>query len=171
MIFITVGTDHHPFDRLIRAVDDLKGNEEIKDDVFVQKGSSDYDLKSCEGEAFLPYDEMMGKIELARIVITHGGPGSIMPVLRLGKIPLVVPREKRFGEAVDDHQIAFGERLHKMGRILLVRNIEVLGEMIGSFEITSQEKKMSVLDIEPPEKRLERFVKKLAQECRDLLGK
>ena len=40
MIFVTVGTHEQPFNRLVKAVDDLVGNGTIKEDVIVQKGYS-----------------------------------------------------------------------------------------------------------------------------------
>jgi UDP-N-acetylglucosamine transferase subunit ALG13 len=47
MIFVTVGTDHHPFDRLIKTVDELKSQGVISEDVFIQTGSSVYLPDHC----------------------------------------------------------------------------------------------------------------------------
>ena len=52
--------------------------------------------------------------ENARIVITHGGPSSFMPALEMGKIPVVVPRQKRFGEHINDHQLDFVKRFARI---------------------------------------------------------
>ena len=39
-----------------------------------------------------------------------------------GKHPIVVPREARFGEVVDDHQVHFAERLAQDRLVTLVRD-------------------------------------------------
>ena len=51
--------------------------------------------KIVVGEKMFPYREMMDLVKTARIVITHGGPSSIMPVLQESKIPIVVPRQQK----------------------------------------------------------------------------
>ena len=80
MIFVTVGTHEQPFDRLVKAIDELKKEQLIDDDVFIQTGYSTYSPEYCEWSKFVPYAEMEKKMTEARIVITHGGPASfIMP--------------------------------------------------------------------------------------------
>ena len=77
MIFITVGTHEQQFNRLVKEVDKLKESGVIKEDVFIQLGYSDYIPKNCEWKKMISYDEMDNYIRNSRIVITHGGPGSI----------------------------------------------------------------------------------------------
>jgi UDP-N-acetylglucosamine transferase subunit ALG13 len=43
--------------------------------------------------------------------VTHAGVGSILLARREGHTPLVVPRLKRLGEHVDDHQVELTEAL------------------------------------------------------------
>ena len=50
------------------------------------------------------------------VVVTHGGIGSVLLALSVGKRPIVMPRCSRLGEHVDDHQIAFAERLEREQR-------------------------------------------------------
>lgn len=45
MIFVTVGTHEQPFNRLVKAVDDLKKNGVIIDEVIMQTGFSTYKPK------------------------------------------------------------------------------------------------------------------------------
>jgi len=134
MILVTVGTDHHPFDRLVKAIDGLKARGVISEDVFIQTGSSDYQPKHCSFEKLLPFDSLMKKIAAARIVITHGGPGSIMPVIYAQKIPVVMPRRKKFDEVVDDHQMDFAKRLQDRNMIILVESSEDLHKAILDYE-------------------------------------
>ncbi len=45
-----------------------------------------------------------------------------MTVLATSKRPVVVPRLRRFGEAVDDHQLLLGRRLHEAELVDLVED-------------------------------------------------
>lgn len=109
MIFVTVGTHEQPFDRLIRAVDELKKDGTIPADetVFMQTGFCTYEPRHCEWNRLLSYREMEQLISQARIIITHGGPSSFLAPLRLSKIPIVMPRSVKYGEHVNDHQVDF----------------------------------------------------------------
>lgn len=130
MIFVTVGTHEQPFDRLIKKIDDLveKG---ILLDVFVQTGYCKYVPAHCEHQSMLPYDEMQRKIEQADVVITHGGPASFVSVIEKGKVPVVVPRQEKYGEHVNDHQKEFCEELIKRGfPIIVVNDVEDLENVI-----------------------------------------
>lgn len=107
MIFVTVGTHEQSFGRLIRKIDDLKGNGTIKDKVIIQKGYTDYEPKHCESYKLISYENMKKYINDAKIIITHGGPASFIAPLSIGKIPIVVPRKKEFNEHVNNHQVEF----------------------------------------------------------------
>lgn len=170
MIFVTVGTDEYPFERLIRGIDALKGQGVIREEVFIQVGFARYRPAHCPFAGILTYAEMEEKMRGARIVITHGGPGSIMPLLYSGRVPVVVPRRKRFGEAVDDHQMSFARKLEKEGRIILVEAVEDLGAGIEAYEARARELTSRLKrDRMGPEENLSRFVRALEEICLDLL--
>ena len=107
MIFVTVGTHEQPFDRLIKCVDELKRDNKIKENVIIQTGYSNYEPQYCEWQKLYPYQQMLDLVKNARIVITHGGPSSFIMPLQIGKIPVVVPRQKQYDEHVNDHQLKF----------------------------------------------------------------
>ena len=69
----------------------------------------------------------------ARIVITHGGPSSFIAPLEMGKIPIVVPRKKEFGEHVNNHQVSFCRAVAERQK-----NIIVVEEMHGLQKIIEQ---------------------------------
>ena len=96
MIFVTVGTHEQPFDRLLKCIDKMVEEGKIKEDVVIQKGFTDLELKHCKEYKLISYDEMQKYIQEARIVLTHGGPASFLNVLTFKKIPIVVPRKKEF---------------------------------------------------------------------------
>lgn len=140
MIFVTVGTHEQPFNRLVQKVDELKRDGIIEDDVFMQIGFCTYEPQYCKWERLIPYSEMERNVAEARIVITHGGPASFIMPLRVGKVPIVVPRQHQFNEHVNDHQVEFVRRsVENMGSIIDVENIDELGDIITDYEqITSE---------------------------------
>jgi UDP-N-acetylglucosamine transferase subunit ALG13 len=111
MIFLTVGTERFPFDRLVKAVDEIALGKSYK--VFMQIGKSNYIPKSGEWARFLSFEEIKEKINNASIVISHAGAGSIILIMQLGKVPIIVPRYKKLGEHIDDHQIGLATQLNK----------------------------------------------------------
>lgn len=135
MIFVTVGTHEQPFDRLIQEVDRLKERQIIKEHVIIQTGFSNYSPQNCSYEKWIPYLEMNRYIQEARIVITHGGPASFLAVLQMGKIPIVVPRQKRYEEHINDHQLEFCRIVEKrLGYIILIEEMEHLEKAITEYE-------------------------------------
>ena len=116
MIFVTVGTNEARFDRLLRAVADFRTGEPF----VIQHGhSSAIGRPNCELVDFLPFETMVETVRRARVVVTHAGVGTVMVALSNGKRPVVVPRLKSFGEAVDDHQLQLGRRFAQAGFVTL----------------------------------------------------
>lgn len=135
MIFVTVGTHEQSFERLVKYMDELKGEGVLEDEVVIQTGYSSYDPQNCEWSRWFSFSEMEQYVASARIVITHGGPSSFIMPLRVGKIPIVVPRQKRFGEHVNDHQMFFcREAAKRMGSIIVVENVADLKSTIINYE-------------------------------------
>ena len=78
---------------------------------------------------------MIKNVEDARIVITHGGPASFIMPLQIGKVPIVVPRQHKFDEHVNDHQVEFARNVaERMGNIILVEDIEDLKSIIENYD-------------------------------------
>jgi UDP-N-acetylglucosamine transferase subunit ALG13 len=135
MIFVTVGTHEQPFDRLIRAIDQLKKEGKITEEVIMQIGYSQYEPVCCTWQRLYPYQQMMEWVEKARIVITHGGPSSFIMPLQIGKIPIVVPRQKQYGEHVNDHQLAFARAVaQRQKNIVVVEDVEKLEDILSRYE-------------------------------------
>jgi len=132
MIFVTVGTERFPFDRLIRAVDSLM-NIPLEESIFMQIGFSTY-IPSSPHERFLSATEFRERISKAKIVVSHAGAGTLLMCANFGKVPIMMPRKKSFGEHVDDHQQMLAERMAKRGRILLINSPEELEQNILNYE-------------------------------------
>ena len=135
MIFVTVGTHEQPFNRLIEAVDKMKAENVFSDDVIIQAGYSTYESKFCEWKKWYPYDKMLEFVNQARIVITHGGPSSFIMPLQIGKIPIVVPRQKQYGEHVNDHQLEFCKAVEeRFSNIIVAENEKQLKAAIIDYD-------------------------------------
>jgi UDP-N-acetylglucosamine transferase subunit ALG13 len=128
MILVTTGTNEQPFDRLVRAAADLARREEA----FVQYGASREPHGPGEWVEFLSFDELAARMREARVVVCHAGVGSVMLARRCGHRPVVVPRRVALGEAVDDHQLQLGRRLHAAGLVTLVEDERDLPAVVGS---------------------------------------
>lgn len=142
MIFVTLGTHAQPMDRLVVELDELIARGEIDEPVYVQAASFGVRPRLARALAVLKYAEFTRLISDARVVITHGGPGSIMSVLGHGKVPIVVPRDPMHGEHVDDHQIRFCQWLADRRPIRVVIDVRELGRLLAEappFDSTARE--------------------------------
>lgn len=128
MIFVTVGTNEAPFDRLVRAIDGLPADEEV----VAQCGPSSHRPARAVRVDFLAFEELVELVRRARVVVTHAGAGSTMVALANGKCPVVVPRLQRYGEAVDDHQLPFARRLAERRLVTLVEDPAGLPETVAA---------------------------------------
>lgn len=123
-VFVTVGTDHHPFTRLIQWVDDwARRHDELM--LVVQHGSAEPSALGLNHE-LLCGDRLAEEYARADIVVSQVGPGTIADANRAGHRPIVVPRDPALGEVVDDHQVAFGDFMSHRGRCVAVHTQEDL---------------------------------------------
>jgi UDP-N-acetylglucosamine transferase subunit ALG13 len=138
MIFVTVGTHEQPMDRLFRELERLAADGAIREPIRVQSGYTQFPFKHCAAQPLMPFQEIERSMRDARLVISHGGPATITQARAFGKTPIVVPRQARFDEHVNDHQVDFCRRLHSLGLILLVEDIGTLPHLIADYEIESK---------------------------------
>jgi len=114
---ITVGTDHHRFDRLMDWIERWNAGHPGAVRWVVQHGST-RPLAGADNFAMSPRAELLDRMRAADLVVTQGGPGGIMDSRACGIIPIVVPRLARLDEVVDDHQVAFARQLSAKGLVL-----------------------------------------------------
>lgn len=130
MIFVTVGTHTQSFNRLLEEVDRLVGEGEIKEKVVAQIGHSTYEPKNMEWFRFESFRRLNRLYRDSRIIITHGGAGSILNGLSNNKIVITVPRLKKYDEHTDDHQIDLVKQLEKKERVVAVYDIKKLKDAV-----------------------------------------
>jgi UDP-N-acetylglucosamine transferase subunit ALG13 len=79
----------------------------------------------------IPMDKFQDLMEKCSLLITHGGVGTIISGLTKDKKVIAVPRLKKYGEHVNDHQKEFCEELIKRGfPIIVVNDVEDLENVI-----------------------------------------
>lgn len=131
MIFVTVGSQKFPFERLVKAVDELVEKGAIRDEVFIQIGVCPYEPRFCRWERFLDRDDFEKYISECDLLITHAGEGAIMSGLLRDKKVIAVPRYAKLGEHVSDHQFEIARSLEKAGNIV---NVEAIEELEGAIK-------------------------------------
>lgn len=123
-VLVVVGTDHHPFNRVVEWVDAWAVLHPAAA-VMIQHGSAT-PPQHAAGARLLPHDELTTHMAAAKAVICHGGPATIADARAAGHLPIVTPRNPRLGEHVDEHQQLFAARLHTRGEIILVEDVATL---------------------------------------------
>ena len=130
MIFVTIGTHPDQFDRLIRRIDEIAPL--IKEEIIVQKGFTKYIPKNVK------YFEFTDKIDEyyknARLVIAQSATSLIEFILRYGKPVITVPREAKYKEHINDHQVEFAEYFSKKSGVLMIRDMKkITPELLKTY--------------------------------------
>ena len=129
MIFLIVGSQKFPFDRLIREMDRLKASGVIKDEIVAQIGVSKYEPKFMNWQRFMDKADFDMNIEKCDLLVTHAGEGSIMTGLIKNRKVIAVPRYEKLGEHVSDHQLQIARALEKQKCIINVEDISTLEDV------------------------------------------
>ena len=129
-VFVSVGTHPQQFDRLLKEVDRLVVDGKLKAGVFAQTGNSEYRPSGFEFKKFVNAAEYEKRMQEANVVVSHGGAGTIINALRMGKKLVVVPRLEKFSEHTNDHQLDLAQALQARGKCIAVFDIKDLGKAI-----------------------------------------
>jgi len=138
MIFVTVGTSF-PFDRLIRAMDELADRGEFEEEIFAQVGKNGYRPRHFKSVETLDKQQFDIYFDKAEALIAHAGMGTITMALNQHKPILIMPRLRRLKELVNDHQLATAKHFEQLGHVLTVYDVKNLPhkyQMLKSFQPT-----------------------------------
>ncbi|XME02204.1 PssE/Cps14G family polysaccharide biosynthesis glycosyltransferase [Lachnospiraceae bacterium C1.1] len=158
MIFITLGSQKFQFNRLLKAVDEQVRNGKISDKIFAQIGASDYKPINFEYKDFLNRDEFAEAMTKSDIVITHGGTGAIIGAVKKGKKVIAIPRRKKYGEHVDDHQIQLIRQFKELNLIYECLECDDISKAIDVVKKNEYEKYNS--NTQKIIKSIEEFIEK-----------
>ncbi len=149
LIFVTVGTTKFPFDRLLEMADVYAGQRGTRWRLVAQIGPSRYHFRFPRVLARPYFTPAMMEYfwRRAALVFIHAGWGTVMQAFTFGQKPLVIPRQKKYGEHIDDHQLAFWRFLlknnwpilryppHRLPLVIKKRyNLKVSGQFINFLE-------------------------------------
>lgn len=118
MIFVSLGTNDKSFKRLLDEIEKEISLGNIKDNVVVQSGYTKYESKNMDIIDLMPMDVFNKNISDCDILITHGGVGTILDGLKLGKKIIAFPRLSKYQEHVNDHQVEIINEFYDCGYIL-----------------------------------------------------
>ncbi len=130
MILVMLGTQNNSFHRLLEKIEELIKDNIIKDEVVVQAGYTKFKSDYMQIFDMISREELEEYQKQADLIITHGGVGSIITSLKLGKKVIAVPRLHEHGEHVNNHQIEIVELFDKKGYIIGCIDVEKLEEAL-----------------------------------------
>jgi len=134
MILVTIGTQL-PFDRLISAIDALA--PQLEEPVYAQIGDGAYQPRNIEFVRTVPPAEFETRFRAARLIVAHAGIGTVLMAQKLNKPIVMFPREARFGEHRNDHQLATCRELAGRQGIYLARDSETLLALLKQPDLAS----------------------------------
>ena len=169
MIFVSLGTQDKPFNRIIDYI--LKLKEEIKElediEIVFQIGQTklseeeknkieklnektneekvsekiNKEEKNITVFNMLKPEDMKQYIINASIVVTHAGVGTIMECIEHNKDIIVLPRKEENGEHVNNHQEEIAFEMEKNGLLYKVDTYEKMQEIVIELIKNSNNKK------------------------------
>lgn len=119
-ILVTMGTiSNYRFDRLVEEV--LRIVEE-GDVIHWQLGCTTRNDLPGVSHQTIPSNELIKLAKSSDIVISHCGIGTILELLSHGIRPLVMPRNMKFGEHVDNHQLEASKSFEELNLISVINS-------------------------------------------------
>lgn len=116
--------------RVIRELDKLIEEKFLSaNEIFIQRGDSQRS-KYAPCQEYMEESIFNGYLQKSEILITHGGTSSIIKGLRAQKRIIVIPRRKKYGEHVDDHQLQIAQLFEQKKYLLVLNNIDNLKQAI-----------------------------------------
>ncbi|MCZ3387541.1 MAG: sulfotransferase [Actinomycetia bacterium] len=128
-ILVTVGTDFHPFGRLVSWADGFAARHP-EHEVFIQYGAARPPVNG-ERARLLDHAQLQTEIARADAVVCHGGPATITDIRRSGLVPVCVARDPSYHEHIDEHQLRFVQRVAGAGIVVAAPNVDALDALVG----------------------------------------
>lgn len=130
MILVTLGTQDISFVRLLEALEKQTDLMNCQERIVVQAGSTVFQSKKMELFDLIPMAEFDALLAQCDLLITHGGVGTIMAALKLGKKIIAVPRLAKYHEHHNDHQLEIISSFSKEGYLLGCVELDQLPEVL-----------------------------------------
>ena len=127
MILVMLGTQNNDFHRLLDEIEKNIENGNINEEVVVQAGFTKYKSDKMKIFSLTSKENLENLIKQADLIITHAGVGSIEMALEQNKKVIAIPRLKKFGEHVNDHQKDIEKKLDEKGCLIGIDDVSKLG--------------------------------------------
>ena len=134
MVFVMLGTQNNSFHRLLEEIDRLINLKKIDEKVIVQAGYTKYKSNNMEIFDLISKEKLENYQKEANYIITHGGVGSIITSIKLGKKVIAVSRKHEYLEHVNNHQEEIVELFDKKGYIIGIQDVSNLGQAIDKLK-------------------------------------
>lgn len=143
MILVTLGTQNRDFSRLLDEIEKQIKNKNIKEKVIVQAGYTKYNSDNMEIFDFISSDELEKLVKKCRILITHGGVGSILTGIKNNKPIIAAARLSKYKEHTNDHQKQIIKEFEDEGYLLELRDFQKLDKLLIKANNFKQKKFIS----------------------------
>lgn len=138
MILVTLGTQDKEFKRILIEVERLIEVGKINEKVIAQIGNTKFETKlpnsKMELIKFTTPKQLNELIQDSSFIITHGGVGTIIEGIDLGKKIIAVPRLKKYKEHVNDHQLQIIQNFDNKGYIIGTRCVKDIENALDRVE-------------------------------------
>lgn len=105
LIYVIVGNDRRPFNRLLDEVVEITGDDDHIE-VVVQNGHTpQFQRKNWSWSRFFDSKQHIKNLTQSNLVIAHAGAGTLIDCINHKKRPLLLPRLKQYDEHKNDHQL------------------------------------------------------------------
>lgn len=129
-LFVPLGTQKFPFDRLVLALNNLVEKGLFQPNEIVMQ-SAVYNVKPVFTHyTLIPFDQFNKLVDEAELIITHGGVNSIITCMKQKKPLIIVPRLKQYGEHVDDHQREIAEIMRLKYNVVVAEDLSHIEDYI-----------------------------------------
>jgi UDP-N-acetylglucosamine transferase subunit ALG13 len=157
-IFVTVGTNHYNFSRMLTLVDECLSLLDKPYSLTLQYGASTL-VKQYEGSVcveMLPREEAERAYETSDLVFSHCGIGSIYNSLSYNRPTVIIPRREKHNEFSDDHQLQIAREISNNPMVHMIED-EVNAELFLDFISNNLSKPKMKIDL--TNHHLSRFIK------------
>ena len=134
MILVVLGTQDKRFERLLKVVEEAIDQGVIKEEVMVQAGCTVYDSSKMNVVDYVDMTTFEQWMKDCRLLITHGGVGTIMSALRNKKPVIACARLAKYGEHHNDHRCEIIETFYEKGYLIPLRDGQSLKEVLSAAE-------------------------------------
>lgn len=117
MIFVLLGTQDAPFTRMTDLIKEMVSSPTWNETIIIQSGTTviEWQHPCVQTAAFFEKGDFQTYFQEARVIVTHGGAGTMFEALQAHKKTIAIPRLSKYGEHVDDHQLELTAKLSELG--------------------------------------------------------